>query len=231
MSDIKEYCVYKHTAPNGKTYIGQTCQKPEQRWKNGKGYLNNEYFTRAIQKYGWDNFNHEILYSGLTKDESDVLEIELIAKYNSTDKNFGFNMENGGYGKGKHSQETLIKMSEGRKGIPAWNKGISMSDEQKKLISKANKGKDSSFKGKHHTDESKRKLSESKLEKMKSVICIETRLIYKSLKDAEIQTGINRKNISKVCSGKITGGKRHLTAGGYHWMFYDEYLLMNKEAV
>ena len=124
MKQEKEYCIYKHTSPNGKVYIGQTCQEPEQRWKNGKGYSNNEYFTRAIQKYGWNNFKHEILYYGLTKDESDILEVELIKKYNSTNKEFGFNVENGGYGKGKHSLETLKKMSEGRKGIQAWNKGM-----------------------------------------------------------------------------------------------------------
>ena len=32
------YCVYIHTAPNGKMYIGQTSQKPEARWNNGRGY-------------------------------------------------------------------------------------------------------------------------------------------------------------------------------------------------
>ena len=34
----KKYCVYKHIFPNNKVYIGVTCQKPEYRWRNGKGY-------------------------------------------------------------------------------------------------------------------------------------------------------------------------------------------------
>lgn len=223
MNKDREYCVYKHTAPNGKVYIGQTCQKPENRWKNGKGYSNNEYFTRAIKKYGWDSFKHEILFSELTKEESDVIEIKLINEYNSTDKNFGFNMENGGYGKGKHSIETLQRMSENRKGIPSWNKGLSMSEEQKKKLSEISKGKTSIFKGKHHTIESKVKLSDSQSKNKKSVLCIETNIVYKSLRDAERQTGINHSYISKVCNGTTYNGKRHLTAGGFHWCFLDEY--------
>lgn len=223
MDKEKEYCVYKHTAPNGKVYIGQTCQKPENRWKNGKGYSNNKYFSRAIRKYSWDNFKHEILFENLTKEEADALEIELIKKYNSTNKDFGFNMENGGYGKGKHSIETLKKMSEGRKGIPAWNKGIPLTEKQRALLSEINKGKPSTFKGKHHTEESKKKLSESHSKDKKPVVCIETNVIYESIRDAERQTGVNHKYISLVCNGIIRDGKRYLTAGGYHWCFLNEY--------
>ena len=43
--------IYKHTSPSGKVYIGQTCQKPEHRWDNGKGYKSG-YFASAIKKYG-----------------------------------------------------------------------------------------------------------------------------------------------------------------------------------
>lgn len=31
------YSVYKHTAPNGKVYIGITGKDPEKRWLNGGG--------------------------------------------------------------------------------------------------------------------------------------------------------------------------------------------------
>ena len=82
MNDNKEECryfVYKHTSPSNKVYIGITQLNPEYRWNNGKGYIKNQYFYRAIQKYGWDNFKHEILFSGLTKQEACNKEIELIA--------------------------------------------------------------------------------------------------------------------------------------------------------
>ena len=224
MNKEQKYCVYMHTAPNGKVYVGQTCQKPENRWKHGKGYSNNEYFTRAIIKYGWENFKHEILADNLTLEEANILEINTILKYNSTNKECGFNIDNGGYGKGKHSEETLKKMSDGRKGIPSKNKGVPMSEEQKKLISEKNKGKPSPFKGRHHTDESKKKLSDVQSERKKAVICVETKMIYESYKEAERQTGISGKNISKVCRGKMnSNGTKNLTAGGYHWCLLDEY--------
>ena len=50
-----------------KKYVGQTCQRPEKRWNNGRGYIENIYFWRSIQKYGWDNFEHEVVASNLTK--------------------------------------------------------------------------------------------------------------------------------------------------------------------
>lgn len=91
------YTVYKHTCPNGKVYIGITKQKPERRWGgNGIGYKENEYFYRAIEKYGWDNIKHEIIAEGLTEDEADAMEIELISKYRATDRNCGYNRHFGG---------------------------------------------------------------------------------------------------------------------------------------
>lgn len=91
------YKVYKHTCPNGKVYIGITKQKPERRWGvNGRGYKENEYFYRAIKKYGWENIKHEIIAEGLTEDEADAMEIDLISKYRATDKNCGYNQHFGG---------------------------------------------------------------------------------------------------------------------------------------
>ena len=61
------YKVYIHiNTTNGKRYYGITCQEVEKRWKNGKGYYKNKYFTKAINKYGWDNFEHIVKDKGLT---------------------------------------------------------------------------------------------------------------------------------------------------------------------
>ena len=80
------YIVYKHTSPSNKVYIGITSQTPERRWrKDGKGYKTHIYFWNAIKKYGWNNFKHEVLFSGLTKEEAEQKEIELIAYYKSND--------------------------------------------------------------------------------------------------------------------------------------------------
>lgn len=50
------------------------------------------------------------------------------------------------------------KISESMKGEPAWNKGLHHTEEPKRKISKAKKGKS---KGKHHTGETKRKVNET----------------------------------------------------------------------
>ena len=95
--DKKCFTVYMHTSPNGKRYIGITSQRPVRRWgSNGYGYIDNLYFWRAIQKYGWDNFKHEILFEDLTKEEAEQKEIELIAFYDSTNPSKGYNMTAGG---------------------------------------------------------------------------------------------------------------------------------------
>lgn len=176
------YTVYKHTTPSGKVYIGITKQKPEQRWENGNGYQSNKHFYSAIQKYGWDNIEHEIVENGLTKQQACDLEIELIAEYHATDPRYGYNISTGGEcsSVGIHlSAETRRKMSESHKGQTAWNKGKHPSAETRlkmsyawkhsdacvehmKRVCELNKGANHPFYGKHHSAESRRKISEAK---------------------------------------------------------------------
>lgn len=92
----KDYCVYRHTSPSGKVYIGITCRNPLYRWNGGKGYSENRIFFDAIIKYGWDNFKHEILYDSLTKEEAEKTEIELIEKHKSNQIEYGYNHSIGG---------------------------------------------------------------------------------------------------------------------------------------
>lgn len=62
MKNKNNWCVYMHTNNiNGKRYIGIS-QNPKRRWKNGNGYKT-QLFGKAINKYGWDNFTHEILFT------------------------------------------------------------------------------------------------------------------------------------------------------------------------
>ena len=68
---MNEYIVYKHTTPSGKVYIGITRTTLERRCgSNGRNYSKNILFYRAIQKYGWQNIKHEILFDGLTKEQA-----------------------------------------------------------------------------------------------------------------------------------------------------------------
>lgn len=111
------YCVYAHINKiNGKMYVGQTCRKPESRWgRDGSGYREHPYFWHAIQKYGWDNFEHEVIASNLTKEEADNFEKLLIAKLNLLNPNRGYNLQEGG-SNGRPSEITLQKMREANSG-------------------------------------------------------------------------------------------------------------------
>ena len=92
----KKFKIYIHTCPNGKLYIGMTSLSTYNRWRNGKGYKNCILFNRAIKKYGWENIKHEVIYTGLTLEEAQKLEIQLIKKNKSNQKKYGYNTENGG---------------------------------------------------------------------------------------------------------------------------------------
>ena len=93
---MSSYVVYRHVAPNGKVYVGITCQKPEYRWgKDGNGYRSNAHFMSAIQKYGWDNFKHEIILDEVDKENAELAEEILVSVWNLTDRRFGYNKKDG----------------------------------------------------------------------------------------------------------------------------------------
>lgn len=229
------YIVYKHTSPSGKVYIGMTCMKSKERWKNGNGYGTCRLFKRAIQKYGWESFEHEILFSGLTKEEAEAKEIEMITVYKATDKKHGYNIEKGGMGNGKHSEETLWKMSENRKGKcvgkdnPFYNKHHSKEWIRTHLCGENNpmygvKGKDHPRYGIKHTAESIAKMSASKKGKKTGdlnpraikVMCVETGEVFTTIREASKKYGIVDSCISSVIHGRTK------TAAGLHWVLIDK---------
>lgn len=148
---MKQYFVYQHISPSNKSYIGITCQvNYKHRWNNGKGYSDNSYFTNAVNKYGWNNFQHIILYENLTEEEAKRMEIKLIDELQTTDRNKGYNITNGG-----ESTNGLHHSEETKKRISNKLKGLKKSEETKYKIGISNKGK-------VITEETKRKISESK---------------------------------------------------------------------
>ena len=139
---MKKFYVYVHVCPNGKRYVGATSKDPEYRWAKGRGYRR-QLFEEAILKYGWDNIEHEV-FEVDSREEMYRKEVELISFYHSNDPEYGYNCSIGGE-KGalgcRRSEETRRKISETKKGRPAWNKGKSHSEETKKKLSEAKKGK------------------------------------------------------------------------------------------
>ena len=145
------WSVYCHQNKiNGKKYFGITSRKPQSRW-GARGQCYHFYFGRAIAKYGWDNFEHIILYSKLDKETAIMFEQFLIDAFKTKDKKFGYNLTDGGEGTLNPSEETRKRLSDCRKGhivteetkhkISESNKGRVNSPEARAKISARNKGK------------------------------------------------------------------------------------------
>lgn len=233
----EKFIVYRHISPSGKSYVGITRTNPKTRWHNGLGYRNNKHFYRAIQKYGWDNFRHQILYTDLTKDEASFAERVCIDVWGLNNPKKGYNINKGGIFGDRLSEETKKKLSD-------FNKGKVMSKETRDKISKAFKGEKHPMYGKHHTEEARRKMSikksgrnhpnygkhlsnETKVKisqaqkSRKSVAMLDVEngniiQIYSAISDACKDINGNPSNIVKCCKGNRP------TAYGYKWKYVEE---------
>lgn len=206
--DNENWCVYKHTSPSGKCYIGITSAKnPNLRWGvGGRRYLykhetrgEHVKFVNAINKYGWDNIKHEILETGLTHKEAKEKEKYYIEKFDSYHN--GYNGTFGGEG--------TIGMT-GKK--CTWY-GRHHSKEAKRKISEANKNK-------IWSEEALLKMCESKGVKPIVQLTLEGNFIkeWRSANNAKQENGYG-------CTSQILNCCNHKarSAYGFYWMFLEEY--------
>lgn len=137
----RKYCghvflVYMHINKiNGKVYVGITHHaNPNRRWGySGQKYTHCKKFLNAINKYGWENFDH-IIICRTSKEKAIVLETSLIAYYKKL--NMSYNLSDGGDG------------------------AESITEENRRAISKRMR-ENHPMKGKHHTPEARAKISEA----------------------------------------------------------------------
>lgn len=242
---MNDYTVYMHTnKTNGMRYIGLTCQDVSVRWQaGGNGYRKQEHFWRAIKKYGWDNFEHEIIATGLPKEDACKLEVELIQKYQTCDNTKGYNKSTGGDAGARGVKKSAKQIAasskmlsekwrdpkfreEARKRTIAMNKseairkkrseaarGRLLSEETKQKISKAKRGRKLGPFSAEHI--AKIKAHHAGGGEKKAVYCVETGKRYECINDAARDTGINKKQISGCCRRQV----HYNTAGGFHWEF------------
>ena len=237
----KTYCVYIHKNKiNNKVYVGMTkYSNPSKRWgKNGNRYKYKcDYFWKAIQKYGWDNFTHEILYSKLSFEEACECEKKLIKEYKSNDREFGYNLANGGWGRSVNSisEETRKKMREahlGKKLSESHKQSIAKalgqgknnvnynrkhSDITKKHISESKSGKNHPNYGKHLSEKTKKAISDGHLKNSKPILQFDKDgnflKEWKNAKEASNILNINYKAISKCLN------KKSKTSYGFIWKY------------
>jgi len=174
MTKEKDFIIYKTiNLITGKIYIGQSIYNNPKYLGSGK-----PYFENALNKYSRKNFKKEILKDNIPSQYMlDYWEQFYILKYGSVSP-FGYNLEWGGNGVGKHSKESKQKMSENN---GRYWKGRKLSKEHKQKLSRSregkipwNKGKTNVYSketlqkmkdvqlGKHHSKKTKLKMSKSK---------------------------------------------------------------------
>jgi len=124
--------IYKLTSPSGKSYIGQTCNF---RMRCHQHKYSGSHCTRlssAIKKYGFDSFIHQILESGLSDEQANDLEEKYIKEHKTLHPN-GYNLTSGGM-TSRHSDES-------KKLISLAQKGRVKSELERRKISESNRGK------------------------------------------------------------------------------------------
>ena len=191
---------------NGKVYIGQTIQdNPNKRWKNGHNYKTCTFFARAIEKYGWDNFQHIILQQGnFSQEELNQKQQYYISFYDACNPQKGYNIISGGAnGISPNALSAAIKWMKNHPdfGLARANDMLKWQAEHPQEI-------------REYRRRSQKKAAEAR---RKKVVCIETGIVYESATEAARQ--IPKASQSKICM--VCRGQRK-TCGGYHWKYYEE---------
>lgn len=204
----KVYIVYQHKNKiNGKSYIGITCRKPQKRWGlNGNKYIDCPHFWRAIQKYGWDNFEHIILYTGLTHDEACETEIRLISELKTTNPDYGYNMSSGGDVPDSELMSQKWKDPEFKEDMSNRMREAWKDPEKRKRRSEAAKARWANPEFKEYAMGRVRETCK------KAVRCIETGEVFDMMATAAEKYNIHRGDLTNAC-------KYGYRTGGYHWEY------------
>jgi group I intron endonuclease len=167
--------IYKITnIVNNKSYFGQTKQPPTRRWSQHKQAAKNGgkmILYNAIRLHGIENFTFEVICECATLEELNAKEIEYIAENNSLAPN-GYNAAKGGDNYEK-TPETRAKLSASNKGriiSEEWRKNMSIASKGRPTITEETRSKmKKAQKGRIITDETKQKLRDANLGKKQTM--------------------------------------------------------------
>lgn len=151
--------IYKITnLIDGRIYIGKRQSSTFDPYYWGSG----THITRAIKKYGKENFNREIIEWCYSLEEIVSREMYWIAELDAQNPNIGYNLSKGGLGSAgcKWSEESKDKLRQ-YKGPKSPNWGRCLTEEHRKHLSEAHTGKTLS-------DEHKEKISIANTGKVRS---------------------------------------------------------------
>lgn len=202
--------IYKITnLVNNKIYIGQTTSTLEKRWKEHckRGFL----LTKAIKKYGEENFIYEALCNCNSIEELNLKEVEFISLEKSISPN-GYNLNSGGLNHKMH-QSTKNKVSKIHRGkklsigtikkLQELNFGKKLSQETKDKIR-------SKHIGARRSEETCNNISLSLRKDRRRIFCQNNKTFYISSSEAGKRLNLDRCSINKVLNGKRNHHKGYI---------------------
>ena len=158
---LQGHCIYAITnTKTGRYYVGRTCNFNKRKRDHFADLRNGKHSSPKLQasynKHGERCFNMVALCHGLGHDEAVELEQKMLDRHYNT--LYNCNRSASGLAAGtKMSEETKRKMSKAQKGKNNPRYGKPVTEETRRKISEAKKGKSL---GKKHSEETKRKISE-----------------------------------------------------------------------
>ena len=226
-------CIYKFkNLINGKVYIGQT-KSFGMIMTIYKGWnFNNPHFLFAVNKYGIDNFEVDIIEKDIPLELLNEREQYWIDQYESYNPKKGYNiLKIAGSNRGQKAwnkgiptdEETKQKIRAGLKRYysthEVWNKGVPATEEAKEKNRISNSGEKNGMFGKQHSKETKEKISntltgrkmpyEQRKKLFRPVRCVDTGVIYESESSAAELFGCSQTLIYYAAIGKYKTAKGH----------------------
>jgi group I intron endonuclease len=204
--------IYKITNKiNNKVYIGKTEYKPILRWKQHQSCIDKDGYKdrpiyKALKKYGFDNFNFEVLEETESPEAREVYYISLFNSYVGFENSNGYNATLGGDGKkyafsNQEELELLILLFNQNK--PVYEIADILERDEKTTALKL---KELGF-----------KLDRNKLTKKQVVKCDritkEEVELFNSITEAANSVDGGKQHISEVCNGS------RKSAYGFYWKF------------
>ena len=213
------YTIYAHrNVITNKSYIGMTSQyPPEKRWReNGNGYVKSPLFWNAIQKYGWDNFEHIILVDNIeTYKEACKIEQIYIGLFKTDNRRFGYNLDSGGKAGKRLSDESKLKISTNHANFSGENHplyGTKLKQSTREKIRQSRIGKCNWTK--EYINGMKENFKSGGNPRARKVLCITTNQVFECTKDAARWSNqYDGSYIGKCCKGMCEYAGRHPKTG------------------
>lgn len=203
--EIRKFKIYVHiNKHNGKLYIGQTCKDERFRWNNRKGYIGCHHFWNAIQKDGWNSFNHIVLFEVNSQELTNISE-----EFINALKNYGI----------KHNQKQVICLNDltiyDSLSKAGKSKNVSEGKISRCCNKKANYAGNDEKLGKllweFYNETKQYKISKYIPKNLKQCKCLTTNKVFTSTQEASDEYAINKNTIAWVCN---PNNKNNKTNGG-----------------